>query len=82
MEKIQPLNQTQDDDVQMMDANLSERLVSKVEEKRLQVRTAEHNKLMPIDQGREAYFALLAQDMLSLAEKFSKDVDEVHKLFF
>ena len=25
---------------------------------------------------------LLAQDILSLAEKFSKDVDEVHKVFY
>ena len=61
---------------------MAEKLVSKVDETRLQVRNTESNKLVPIDQGRDAYFALLAQDMLSLADKFSKDVDEVHKLFF
>lgn len=48
MEKIHPLSQTQDD-VEMMDANLAEKLVSKVDETRLQVRNTESNKLVPID---------------------------------
>ena len=32
--------------------------------------------------GQEAYFALLAQDMLTLADKYKRDVDQLHKLFF
>lgn len=37
---------------------------------------------MHITDGEVAFFALLAQDMLDLAEKYKRDVDEVHKLFF
>jgi hypothetical protein len=32
--------------------------------------------------GQEAYFALLAQDMLALAAKYKKDVDYLHKIYF
>lgn len=32
--------------------------------------------------GQEAYFALLAQDLLDLADKYKRDIDEVHKIFF
>jgi hypothetical protein len=32
--------------------------------------------------GEEAYFALLAQDMLNLAEKYKRDVEHIHRLFF
>ena len=32
--------------------------------------------------GQEAYYALLAQDMLNIAQKFNKDCSEVHLLFY
>lgn len=32
--------------------------------------------------GKEAYFGLLAQDMLQIAEKYKTDIDEVHKAFY
>ena len=32
--------------------------------------------------GEVAFFALLASDMLDLAEKYKRDVDDVHRLFF
>jgi len=30
----------------------------------------------------EIYFALLAQDMMQLAAKYKRDIDEIHKIFF
>ncbi len=35
-----------------------------------------------VTEGEVAYFALLAADMLDLAEKYKRDVEEVHLLFF
>jgi len=35
-----------------------------------------------VEHGKEAYFALMAKDMLDLAKKYSKDVDEIHKVFY
>lgn len=32
--------------------------------------------------GEVAYFALLAADMLELAEKYRRDVDDVHHIYF
>ena len=37
---------------------------------------------MAVTEGEVAFFALLAADMLELAEKYKRDVDQVHKLFF
>ncbi len=37
---------------------------------------------MNITEGESAFFALLAADMLDLAEKYKRDVDDVHKMFF
>jgi hypothetical protein len=35
-----------------------------------------------VTDGEEGFFALLASDMLDLAEKYKRDVDDVHRLFF
>ena len=35
-----------------------------------------------ITSAESAFFALLASDMLTLSEKYKRDVDDVHKLFF
>ena len=35
-----------------------------------------------ITSGMDAYFVRLASDMLSLAEKYKRDVEEVHRIFF
>ena len=35
-----------------------------------------------IQTGQEAYFALLAQDMFKIAERYNKDIQEVHKIFY
>lgn len=32
--------------------------------------------------GEEAYFALLASDMLNLAEKYKRNVEDIHSIFF
>jgi hypothetical protein len=35
-----------------------------------------------VNSGQQAYFALLAKEMLSLADKYKKDVHVVHKIFY
>jgi hypothetical protein len=32
--------------------------------------------------GQEAFYALLAQDLLKLAQEYERDVAEVHKIFY
>jgi hypothetical protein len=39
-------------------------------------------QVVKVANGFEAYFALLAQDMMGLADKYKRDVEEVHKIFF
>jgi len=45
-------------------------------------RDDEEKRQVNITEGEVAFFALLASDMLDLAEKYKRDVDEVHQLFF
>ena len=42
----------------------------------------EDKREVKVTKGEAAYFALLASDMLDLAEKYKRDVDDVHRLFF
>ncbi len=42
----------------------------------------EEKRQVNLTNGQEAYFALLAQDLLDLADKYKRDIDEVHKIFF
>jgi hypothetical protein len=35
-----------------------------------------------VTNGLDAYFVMLASDMLSLAEKYKRDIEEVHKMFY
>ena len=37
---------------------------------------------MAVTEGEAGFFALLAADMLELAEKYKRDVDQVHRMFF
>lgn len=77
MEKINPAAE----DVQMLDTNLTDQMKQQAEANSLVVRDKEGNQVS-LDEGKQAFFALLAQDMLQLAEKYSKDIDEVHKLYY
>ncbi len=42
----------------------------------------EEKRQVNISSPDEAFFALLATDMLDLAEKYKRDVDEMHRMFF
>ena len=42
----------------------------------------DEKRMVNITKGEEAFFALLASDMLELADKYKRDVDEIHKMFF
>ena len=35
-----------------------------------------------VSSGEEAYFALLAADLMAIAEKYRRDIEEIHKIFF
>jgi hypothetical protein len=45
-------------------------------------RDDEEKRAISITDGEVAFFALLASDMLDLAEKYKRDVDDVHRMFF
>lgn len=45
-------------------------------------RDDEEKRQIAVTEGEVAFFALLASDMLDLAEKYKRDVDDVHRLFF
>jgi len=45
-------------------------------------RDDEERKPHFVSSAEEMYFALLAADMMELASKYTRDVDEVHNLFF
>lgn len=45
-------------------------------------RDDEEKRQVAVTEGDVAFFALLAADMLDLAEKYKRDVDEVHRMFF
>jgi hypothetical protein len=45
-------------------------------------RDDEEKRTVEVTNGEVAFFALLAQDMLDLADKYKRDVDDVHRMFF
>ena len=45
-------------------------------------RDDEEKRAISITDGEVAFFALLASDLLDLAEKYKRDVDDVHRMFF
>lgn len=48
----------------------------------LQVKDRETQQVRDITQGEEAYFALLAKDMMSLGTLYGVDVNDVHRIFY
>jgi Txe/YoeB family toxin of Txe-Axe toxin-antitoxin module len=40
------------------------------------------SRVVKLENGEEAYYALLASDMLQLSNKYKRDIDEVHKIFY
>ena len=46
------------------------------------VRNSEDQQELQLSSGQEAYFALLAQDMLTIAATYGRDIHEVHKIFY
>ena len=60
----------------------SQELLDMVTKQGIVVTSKETGSKVDINSGQEAYFALLAQDMISIADKYKKDVMEVHQLFY
>ena len=48
----------------------------------LQVKDRETQEVRDITRGEEAYFALLAKDMMRLGNQYGCDVNDVHRIFY
>ena len=60
----------------------SEDLINMVEDKDILVTNKKTGNLVKIETGQEAFYALLAQDLLTYAQEYDRDVAEVHKIFY
>ena len=63
-------------------SNNSQDLLSMVESKGIVVTQKETGDKVQISSGIEAYYALLAQDMMNFAKDYEMDVAEIHKIFY
>jgi hypothetical protein len=66
---------------QTINAN-SQDLLDMVEKQGIVVTQKGKGTPIEIQTGQEAYFALLAQDMFKIAQRYNKDIQEVHKIFY
>lgn len=57
-------------------------MIDQVQKQRIQVTEKEGGSVVDVQTGQEAYFALLAREMLEVASKYGKDVHQIHKLFY
>ena len=53
-----------------------------MEKQGIHVLEASTGERVDVNSGQQAYFALLAKEMLSLADKYRKDVHLIHKSFY
>ena len=60
----------------------SQELLDMVEKQGIVVTDKSKNEQQPPQNGQEAYFALLANDLANIAMTFQKDIHEVHKIFY
>ena len=60
----------------------SQELIDMVNKEGIVVTRKENGSRVELGTGQEAYYALLAKDMLNIADKYKKDVGEVHLLFY
>lgn len=82
MEKIHPSAKKEPLlDAEMMDHQAADKMIEQVKKNDLVVRDQQGNPIS-VEKGKDAFFALMAQDLLSIAAKYEKDVDEVHKIYF
>lgn len=74
-------------DVEMIEdnediADNAQDLIKQVQKQGIIVKDRKKGEPVELKSGHEAYFALLADDMIKLSVKYSKDVHDVHKLFY
>jgi len=43
---------------------------------------AHEKREVKVTTGQEAYFALLSTELLDLAKKYKRNIEDVHKIFF
>lgn len=57
-------------------------LFDEVKAQGIKVTDAASNDEVELTTAQEAYFALLTADMQGLADKYKRDVEDIHKIFF
>lgn len=60
----------------------SQEMLEQVDKQRIQVTEKDSGAVVNMQSGQEAYFALLAREMMAVAAKYGKDVHQIHKLFY
>ena len=60
----------------------SQELIEQVMKQGIVVTKKDDGQQVNIGSGQEAYYALLAQDMLNISVKYGRDCGEVHLLFY
>ena len=60
----------------------SARLLEEVKERKLRVSNKKTDETVELKTGQEAFYALLAQELLEIAQQHDRDVAEIHKMFY
>lgn len=66
---------------QVLDKNELEKIVKETKIAIIK-KNDEEKKTIKIKSGDEAFYALISTDMIQIAEKYKRDVDDVHKIFY
>ncbi len=66
----------------MIDSFHTDQMKQKLEKQHIVVREEQSGNAIDLNNGKDAFFAMIAQDMLQIAQKFSKDIDEVHAIYY
>ena len=60
----------------------SQELLDMVRSERITVTNKEDGTKVDIGSGQDAFYALLAQDMIDLASQYGKEIMDVHETFY
>ena len=60
----------------------SQEMIEEVKQSSIIVTEKETGSEVEVITGQQAYFALLAQDLINIATRYKYNVDEVHKIFY
>lgn len=82
LERRDEADDEQQDELMDIDSLNDAQLKNQVNQHGIQVFTKDTGEKKEIDSAEEAYFALLAKQMLDLAARYKKDIEYIHDLYF